>query len=348
MTIELVSGFESLIDQDRPIRILTAFLHKGTLPHALLFTGIEGVGKNRAAVTLAMALNCEASHPESDLSLSRGDGNTKRWFTATPCGSCNPCRKIELDHHPDIIRLKPAGSFIKIDQVRTLCQTLTLKPFEATKRVVIISDAQAMNPAAGNALLKVLEEPPNETIIILIAGHRSDLLPTIASRCQHIWFNPISRSTLTSLLIRDHQLDARDAAMIADKAGGSAIKAQRMHQSGWIVRRYQLIGELDALSNGSLNRILAFAHHLAKSKEDLPEALEILKSWLRDLVIAKLHPDRMRHHDLAADLQHAAQKRSLTSLLSKYDTIESTQTSIRAGTNLRLAMESMVLKLSRE
>ena len=306
------------------------------------------MGKDRAAVALAMALNCEASNPESGRSLSFDDKNTNRSFTVTPCGSCNSCRKIESDQHPDIIRLKPAGSFIKIDQIRALCQTLTLKRFEAAMRVVIITDAQAMNPAAGNALLKVLEEPPNETLIILIAAHRPDLLPTITSRCQHIRFNPISRSTLTSMLVRDHKHDPGDAAIIADQAGGSVIKALRMHQSGWIARRYQLIKELDALSYCSLNRILAFAHHLASSKEDLPEAIEILKSWLRDLVIAKLHPDRMLNHDLAADLQQVAQKNSLTSLLSKFYTIESTQNSIRAGTNLRLAMEAMVLRLSRE
>ncbi|MHA1128274.1 MAG: DNA polymerase III subunit delta', partial [Alphaproteobacteria bacterium] len=86
-----------------------------------------------------------------------------------------------------------------------------MKPYEAEMRVVIISEAQAMNPAAGNALLKMLEEPPARTILVLIAAHTSDLLPTIVSRCQHIRFNPISKINLESVLVREHGIDAGDA-----------------------------------------------------------------------------------------------------------------------------------------
>jgi DNA polymerase-3 subunit delta' len=272
--------------------------------------------------------------------------NTGRPFTTQPCGSCKSCRKIESDIHPDIIRLKPSGPFIKIDQIRTLCRTLAMKPYEAGMRVVIISEAQAMNPAAGNALLKMLEEPPARTILVLTAAHTSDLLPTIVSRCQHIRFNPISKINLESVLVREHGIDAGDAIVIATMAAGSVSRALRMYRTNWIKRRYWLINELDSLSAGSINRLLAFGDQLAKSKDDLPDALEVLKSWLRDLVIAKLHPDRMTSHDLAPKLQQASQKMSLAALLSKFETIQSTQNAIQTGTNIRLAMESMVLKLS--
>jgi DNA polymerase-3 subunit delta' len=345
-----VSGFESIINQDRPLRILTAFLQNGTIPHALLFTGIEGVGKARAAVALAMACNCVENQARSDSEQADirplDHPDTRRPFTTRPCGSCKSCRKIETDNHPDIIRLKPSGPFIKIDQIRTLCRTLAMKPYEAGMRVVIILDAQAMNPAAGNALLKMLEEPPAETILILVAAHSSDLLPTIVSRCQHIRFNPISRKDLESVLVRQHGIDCADAAVIAGMAGGSESRALRLYQTHWIQRRYWLIDELDSLSADSVNRLLAFADQLAKNKDDLPAALEILKSWLRDLVIAKLHPDRMLNHDLTSKLQQVSRKMSLTSLLARFETIQSTQNAIKAGTNIRLAMESMVLKLS--
>ncbi|MCP4630816.1 MAG: hypothetical protein GY850_46010, partial [bacterium] len=181
-------GFESIIDQDRPIRILTTFLQKGTIPHALLFTGIEGVGKERAAIAMAMACNCADNDAASDserhgTSVS-GHSNTIRPIITDPCGICKSCRIIASDNHPDIIRLKPSGPTIKIDQIRSTVQTLAMKPYEARWRLVIISDAQTMNPAAGNALLKVLEEPPGRTILILVAAHTTDLLPTIVSRCQ--------------------------------------------------------------------------------------------------------------------------------------------------------------------
>ncbi|KGM43293.1 hypothetical protein JY97_08185 [Alkalispirochaeta odontotermitis] len=311
---------------------------------------MEGVGKERMAVALAMACNCAANREGSesentDARLSDRLEN-RRSFTTQPCGSCNSCRKIESNIHPDIIRLKPSGPFIKIDQIRVLCQTLAMKPYEAGVRVVIISDAQALNPAAGNALLKVLEEPPARTVLILIATHTSDLLPTIVSRCQPVRFNPISRANLESVLVRDHGLDAADATIIAAMAAGSVSRALRMYRSQWIKRRNWLITEMESLSTGSLNRLLAFGNQLAAQKDDLPDALEVLKSWLRDLVIAKLHPDRIVNRDLDSKLLQLSPKMSLPSLLSKFETIQSTQNAIQAGTNIRLAMESMVLKLS--
>jgi DNA polymerase-3 subunit delta' len=308
------------------------------------------VGKERTAVALAMACNCTANRGEAEADIADAHPSDRfghpRSFTTQPCGSCNSCRKIESNNHPDIIRLKPSGPFIKIDQIRNLCQTLAMKPYEAAMRVVIISDAQAMNPAAANALLKVLEEPPVRTVLVLIATHTSDLLPTIVSRCQPIRFNPISRENLAAVLVRDHGIEAADAGILAAMAAGSQSRALRMYRSHWVRRRQWLITEMESLSAGSLNRLLAFANQLADRKDDLPDTLEVLKCWLRDLVITKLHPDRIVNHDLTAKLHQSSQKMSLSSLLSKFETIQSAQNAIQTGTNIRLAMESMVLTLS--
>ncbi len=340
-------GFESILDQDRPIRILTAFLQKGTIPHALLFTGREGVGKQRAAALLAMACNCEEYRHDREAPSPADPAGDRLPPTNIPCGSCLACRKIKSNNHPDIIRLDPSGPYIKIEQIRSLCRTLGMKPYEAGMRVVIIPQAETMNPAASNALLKVLEEPPVKTLIILVTAHPSDLIPTVVSRCQMIRFNPISRSRLTKALVGKYDMKDRDAAVIAAMAGGSLSRAQRMCTTSWLERRQWLINELDSLSGRSLNQTLAFAEQLARDRDELPDALEVLKSWLRDLIIAKLHPGRMLDHDMAPRLQQTAQRTSLTALLSKFDTIQSTQNAIQVGTNLRLAMESMVLKLLR-
>jgi DNA polymerase-3 subunit delta' len=331
-----VPGFESIIDQDRPVGILTTYLQKGTIPHALLFTGIEGVGKENTAIAFAMACNC-AGVPSSP---------TRR-EAKIPCGICKPCRKIEAANHPDVIRLKPSGPFIKIDQIRSLCQTLAMKPYEARRRVVIITDAQAMNPAAGNAFLKMLEEPPVRTILILVASHTSDLLPTIVSRCQQIRFKPISRGHLESVLIKKHGMDAGDARIITTMAGGSLSRALRMHRAQWINRRNWLIREMDSLSTGSVNHLLAFGEQLSKNKDFLQDSLEVMKSWLRDLAVGQLNPERAINQDLVAEIRQTSPKMSLAALLDKIDTIQATQNAIQAGTNLRLALEAMVLKLSK-
>ena len=91
--------------------------------------------------------------------------------------------------------IQPEGGVIKIAQIRNLCRILSMKPFEGETRVAILIDAHLMNPSAGNALLKILEEPPEQTLLILTARQTSDLLPTIVSRCQHIRFNPVSRDS---------------------------------------------------------------------------------------------------------------------------------------------------------
>jgi DNA polymerase-3 subunit delta' len=222
-----------------------------------------------------------------------------------------------------------------------------MKPYEASMRVVIISDAQAMNPAAGNALLKVLEEPPDGTILILVASHTSDLLPTIVSRCRHIRFNPLSKANVESELVRKHGLAPPDAMIIASMAHGSIRRALHMYETNWIGRRNWLISELESLSSASIRRLLTFGEQLAKNKDVLADTLEVMKSWLRDLIVGRLCPERITHQDQAENVLRITQKMSIASLLSKIETIQSAQNSIQSGTNLRLAMEAMILRMSR-
>jgi len=318
----------------------------------MLFTGIEGVGRKSAALAFAMACNCVANRRRQEPGQNAPPTGHRHLAASRPlpvnaCGRCRSCKKIESGNHPDIIEIKPSGAFIKIDQIRTLCQTLAMKPYEARTRVVIISDAPAMNPAAGNALLKMLEEPPAGTTLILLAPQTSDLLPTIVSRCQHIRFNPISSKGLESMLVARHGLDQMEAGVIAAMAGGSLSRALAMHQTSWIKRRNWLIRELQALSGATVNQLLAFSEQLAKNRNALPQCLEIMTAWLRDLAVEKVQPGKILNRDLAQAASSEAQKNSLASLLAKIEIIQAAGGTIAAGTNLRLAMEAMVLKLAR-
>jgi DNA polymerase-3 subunit delta' len=343
-----VSGFGSIIDQERPLRILTTILRGGNIPHALLFTGIEGVGKHTAAITFAMALNCtapakigkSAAQDEKEISTPNG-----------PCAGCRPCKKIQTGSHPDIIPIKPQGQFIRIDQIRDLCRILSLKPYEARRRVVIVSDAHTMNPSAGNALLKILEEPPDQTILILIALRASELLPTILSRCQHIRFNPISRENLKAFLMEEEGMDSDGATVLATLANGSLSKARSLSRANWINRRKWLIkacglDSSDALSSSSVGSLLAFAEKLSKNKELLGESLEIIKSYLRDLVVWKYCPDRIINKDFMDWMPQISRKNSQASLLSKIEAIHEVQRDIQTNTNLRLALDVLILRIA--
>jgi DNA polymerase-3 subunit delta' len=351
---ESTFGFKSILGQERPIRLLTTLLQNGTIPHALLFIGIEGVGKRTAAMALAMACNCKGLEPErftERMKIRDGNTHSDQIKTISPCGRCNSCRKIESGNHPDIIVLNPSGSFIRIGQIRELCGTLAMKPYEARFRVVIISDAQTMNPSAGNALLKVLEEPPDRTILILTAFQTSDLLPTIVSRCQHIRFYPVSRKNLESLLIQRYRANPDEAKIIAILANGSVSKAVSMINSisrvNWMSRRIWLINEVESLPAMSMGSRMAFAEKLSNRKEILAESLEVIKFWFRDLVVCKYHPEKIINRDLTERIQRASQKIKVTSLISKIDDVESAQKNIRANSNLRLTLEVLVMRLAK-
>ena len=350
-----IPGFKSISGQDHPIRLLTALLRNGTIPHALLFIGIEGVGKKSTAVLFAMACNCMANEPdhfsEGTTTQTKNDCTSFKQIAASPCGCCRSCRKIQSKNHPDIILVEPSGSFIKIRQIRDLCYTLAMKPYEARLRVVIIPDAQTMTASAGNALLKVLEEPPDRTILILTAVQTSDLLPTIVSRCQYIRFNPISDTILETLLLEAHGADPDDAKKISNMANGSVSKAlsiiNSMHRVNWINRKDWLIDEMGSLSHRPIGSLMAFAEKLSKEKELLDGSLEVIKSWFRDLVVYKYHPEKIINKDLSEKIKHASEEMEVVSLLSKIDDIQLTQKDIQANTNLRLSLEVLIMQLAR-
>lgn len=344
-------GFESLINQERPIRILNTLLRNGTLPHALLFTGTEGVGKQAAAVALAMACNCQKEIPEfhaenrSDQDPVNSSGASD-FISVKACGVCKSCKKIAAGNHPDIIRIQPTGPFIKIDQIRALLQTLAMKPYEAITRVAILSEAQAMNAAASNALLKILEEPPNCSMLVLIATRKSDLLPTIVSRCQHVGFNPIPKEKIAEWLENEHGLAQPAAEILAAMANGSFSRAQMLMNDNWLQHRKWLIDEIDHLSRQPIARLFALAEKLARKRGALEESLEIIKVWYRDLIISRYDTGKIINRDIAAKVEKASQKNKLPDLLSRVDVIQKTQARLAANTNLRLAMESLLIKLA--
>ncbi len=341
--------------QDQPIRLLTTLLRNETIPHALLFTGMEGVGKQNTAMIFAMACNClpykSERFSEGTKTHTKSEQTDIRQIKATPCGDCRSCRKIYSGHHPDIIFVTSSGPFIKIDQIRDLIRTLAMKPYEARLRVVVISDAQAMNPAASNALLKVLEEPPDRTILILTATQTSDLLPTIVSRCQQIRFNPIAKKSIEMLLVEEHGVRPGDAEIISIMANGSLSKALSMITSmpriNWVRRRNWLINEVAAIYHKPIALRMAFAEKLLKEKALLFDSLEVMKSWFRDLIVCRYHPDKMINQDLKDKIQKASNKLCVDLLISDIDNIQSVQNNIHANTNLRLLLEVLIMRLAR-
>jgi DNA polymerase-3 subunit delta' len=348
-------GFESILGQEKPIRLLKMFLRNEAIPHALLFLGIDGAGKTTTAMAFARACNCTAAGIRHLSVKEDAPSIPGRAQAVTPRSGiyhcCKSCDKIDAGTHPDVILVEPKGPYIRINQIRNLCHILAMKPYEARLRVVIIKDAQAMNPAAGNALLKMLEEPPDRTVLILTAMQTSDLLPTILSRCQQIRFNPIPGNDLKTMLMKKQGADPDDAEIVSIMANGSFAKALSMmrhtKKTNWIKRRAWLLDEVESLPSMSVPLCLAFAETLSKDNEILSDSLEVMKSWFRDLIVCRFHPPKVMNKDVLERIQNSSKKMSIDSLLSKVEAIHSAQRNIQLNSNLRLTLEVLMMRLSR-
>lgn len=321
----------------------------------MLFTGIEGIGKTTVARMFAMACNCVGKA----VPVAPDAGNVSKTLSVSlslplplgACGRCRSCRKILAGSHPDVIRVEPSGQFIRIAQIRELLSTLAMKPYEAKLRVVIISDAHTMNPEAGNALLKILEEPPDRTILIITACGTAELLPTVVSRCQQIRFNPLARTSLAQMLVERENVSPEKARVLAAMADGSFSRAVTLCRQHWIERRNGLVNAIHFFGPTADARppvpvLLAFASRLVEKKQTTLDTLEILKTLYRDMAVSKFHRGRLINEDLSDSIFHAANYANETDIFSKLAAIETARKRIRANANPKLTMELLLVRLA--
>ena len=202
----------------------------GRLAHAYAFVGPSGIGKKRFAFELAMCLLCD-NYTDAELNS---------------CGQCASCRQLAARTHPDLLTVSlpegkselPLELFIGDRESgmrgkEGLCHDLSLKPMSARRRVAIIDDAEWMNDAGANAMLKTLEEPPPNSVLILIVTSADRLLATIRSRCQVVTFQPLAPADVERLLIQEGiTANEREAAQVAGLCEGSLDAARQLLDPG--------------------------------------------------------------------------------------------------------------------
>jgi DNA polymerase-3 subunit delta' len=320
-------SFADIQGQEGAIASLRRGIETGRLPHALLFTGPHGVGRFLTAVTVAKALNC--------LEETGGDC----------CDRCLSCAKITKGLHPDVHRLEPDGSSLKIDQIRGLTQEVTLRPYEGRRKVCILDQAETMTEQAQNALLKTLEEPPGTVVVVLIAPDVSALLPTLASRCSQIRFGPLPGPAIAARL-RAEGCDDEEAHYLASLAGGSLGRAHALRTSPLQEIR-GLVEQVFALPAGRPLPILDLAEQVVRQKETLSLFLETLLAWCRDLTVSKMTPGDalLVHRDRGPALRRHSERLAPAQLLAMYETVKQTMDGLDRYANPRLSLEVMFLKL---
>ena len=316
----------------------------GNFPNAFLFTGKAGIEMADTAEELARVVNCE----------SPKDGP----FRHMACRECRPCRKIGNRMHPDIIHLFPEKDVIKISRIRELCSTLTVRANEAFMRVVLFHDAEAMNTEAQNALLKTLEEPPRDTLFILMADNAASLLPTVVSRCRHIPFQVSGAVEIRDRLERTHGVNPDYAAVCAAMADGDMQRAMRFAnlestdtETDWIERRKWLLRQIEKLilpkdsSDANPLEALLTAEHLDRQPELLKDSLAVIRSFLRDLAVIGYTEKNLVNTDCFSTLSRIAEKTQVSGILSWMGKLHETERKIESNATSRLVLEKFFTEI---
>src|ERR1044072_7014879 len=304
--------FDQLTGHTRVKAALKRMLVSGRVPGALLFAGEEGVGKKLFALEVARALNCRTPRdPEA-------------------CGVCPSCTRIaKLNYpqrddadewtqiiwtdHPDVGLVVAPKRVLRVEQMRQIEKEANFRPFEGKARVFLIDEADKLNDASANALLKLLEEPPRTSHLILITARPAMLLPTILSRCQMIRFAPLTPAEIYSHLLKDKSIDKKTAQLRARAAGGSIGRALANDLVTFTSQRKAMLGVLNALvMTNDRAQLLRSAEQLneAQYKEEFEERLDVLETLIRDAWMLSLGVNRelLVNEDLFADLEKISKR----------------------------------------
>jgi DNA polymerase-3 subunit delta' len=315
---------------ERTRHVLATLIKNRRIPQALLFAGIDGIGKSIMAALFAKAVNCNNA-PNFDLLKTDLD----EWS----CGKCQTCRKIDSGNHPDIIKIEPQKDQLRIDTIRSVITHLGFTPYSARHRIVLIGSAEKMTPAAGNALLKILEEPPKQTHFFMTAAKVTDLLPTIQSRCQIVRLLPWPDRVIVSKLVEELALDQTTAATTVKLAGGSQIKAMALAKQNWISNHRWAIDALGKTEKLHLRQLLHLAERLSRKKNDLENLLIWYKTVILDDI--KKHTVKLKNNETGSPSGS-----SVNQLLQKYEIIEDSLLQLSTNANRRMVLEKMLLDLA--
>lgn len=315
---------------DWAVEHLRRGLRHGRVRHAYLITGPESVGKEALARAFMMALNCTAPDAES-----------------RPCGECRSCRLVSSGNHPDVVYAghdENTGA-LKIEEVRNVCQKLALKPFESSYRIALFRDFDKARGPAQDALLKTLEEPPPQALLILLAPSVESLLPTIVSRSQVLNLRPVAQETVYEVLVQYKGVPHEQAELLAGLSSGRTGWAlQAVDDPALLDQRETGLTLLEQLIGMTRARRFEIAEDLGKDKLALYPLLELWQSWWRDVVLlATGSPVPIANRDRRARLDQVARELTPEEAIHALEATRTARDQLALNLNLRLALEVLFL-----
>lgn len=323
-------GFFDIRGQETAVQMLKSSIINNHVSHAYLFQGPEGVGKKTTALAFAEALNC----------INRKDSDGEA------CGNCLSCRKLKNGNHPDLHIIEPEKSSIKIEQIRNLRSIVFYKCYEGKVQVIILDGAHYLTIEACNSLLKVLEEPPERTIFILVTSEPGKLPDTIISRCQQVVFQPLSVYTIKELLGNSHPEKSAHLSLAASLAGGSLSKAKELLNEGEILtERQETLEFTKNLLEHSFANIILWCEKWDREKQKVKTILEIIQLWYRDLLVYRAtgREEILTNRDYLADIKSSSE--SLTKINYALLLVNESIKKLEYNVNPRLILEVFFMKL---
>jgi DNA polymerase-3 subunit delta' len=284
------------------------------------------LGKRQFARDLAQSLLCE--HPASN---------------GAACQECRACARFTAATHPDMFVVEPEepGKAIKVDQIRELISQFALATHQGGFRIAIVQPAEQMNLAAANSLLKTLEEPPPDTLMLLITASPSLLPATILSRCQRLDFMPPSHAQALNWLNNQHAIPADKAEALLALANDAPLYALELQQDTVLAERQSLFRSFLAIGQGQS----ALTQLDPWLKLALPTPINWLSSWINDLIRLKSGlPAALHNRDLREGLQNLAQRVDLQGLFEFLDELNNILRMQRSPLNAQMLMEGVLLQ----
>lgn len=321
-----------LLGHEWAANLLRDHIAQGRLRQAYLITGPQGSGRRTLALRLIQAINCQQPPAPGE-----------------SCRECRACRQIERMQHPDltVVQAEQVGGTLKVDQVRELQRGLSLAPYEARYRAALLLRFEEAHLSASNALLKTLEEPPSQVVLILTASSAENLLPTIVSRCEVLRLRPLPIELVSAGLVERWGLPDEEARLLAHLSGGRPGAALRLHteperlehRQTWLDQHHSLL-ESDRVDR------FAFAEALSKDKDSLRQACEIWLSLWRDVLLTAAGSSApLGNPDRNEEIAGLAQRFGLNTARCTVEGIERTLDLLDKNINVRLACEVLMLDL---
>ncbi len=263
--------FQDILSQDDKKEYFKDALENGHLSHAYILCGPEGSGKMMLAETITAAIQCEEGGSEA-------------------CGECRTCHQVQHRNHPDVIYItheKPMT--ISVEDIRQqLVDTVSIRPYSAKMKIYIVDEAEKMNQAAQNALLKTIEEPPDFAVIFLLTTNVNAFLPTILSRCIKLYMKPVRQEVLEDYLEKKLKITNDKAIEAAAFSQGYVGEAEKLAVSEeFQEKRKELISIVTGIKDATIVEISSKSKEISKVKEEIPELLNLFTVWFRDVLLYK-------------------------------------------------------------